>query len=246
MNVGQICRQALIEAGVVRQDGTVSPLFAQDEVVRWANEGYEEAQKVLRNAEMDYNWIAREFHASNTITFENEDYALSNLRLVNGTTEYTLPPDLLLLKEMRCITSGQESRAFRPLDVTDPYFQTLAKSTNPATDPIYWDQVDRSTLLLANDPETNLDLHISYVRRSPKLMYYTTGTVAVNQSAAAVTGTSTLWLFEAFDDALVQGALLEMYIETGTTATSITGSTSPFVALTKDAGGAFQGDGYWE
>ena len=240
MNVGQICRQALIEANVVRQDGSVSPLFAQDEMLRWANEGYEEAQKVLRNAEMDYLWTSRAYHASNSFTFENEDYALSSLRLSNGTRQYTLPPDLLILKAIRCTTTGQEQRSFRPMDQSDPYFQTLERSTTPPTDPIYWDQVDRSTLLLANDPETNLDLSISYVRRSPKLMFYNTGTVAVNKDAAAVTGTSTVWEDEEFDDALVQGALLEIYIHSGTAVVNITGSTTPWVALTKAAVGPYK------
>ncbi len=232
MNVAQICRLALFESGLVLSGGETTPFITQDELLRWANEGRDELEKQLRSAEQDYLWVTRN-SADADFDWENETYDPSDFGMTGDTTIYTftLPPDLLILKEIRVTTSGQQDIRFEQKDHAYNDFQAIIRSTSPVRDLIYWDIVDERTLYVANPPATVLAIQLSYIQRSRKLRYYTgSSTITTVQDDATVEGLSTpAWLINDLDNA----GEVELGVGDGTwaAAVEIAGTTGPFVDI---------------
>lgn len=231
MNVAQICRQALFESGLVLSSGATSPYVTEDELLRWANEGRDELEKQLRAAEQDYLWVTRN-SADSDYDWENETYDPSDFALTGTTTThtYTLPPDLLILKEIRVTTSGQQEVRFQQKDHASPDFQSLIRSTSPPRDLIYWDLVGERTIYYANPSAVALALQLSYIQRSPKLRYHTTGTITTIQASTLVEAAGTPnWLINDLDNA----GTVEIGFGPGTWAAvpEIAGTTGPYVDI---------------
>jgi hypothetical protein len=128
---------------------------------------------------------------------------------------------MLLLKRIRCTTTGEEDRPFRHVDLSFPEFvsgeQTASDSTTPGE--IMWDIVGERTLRIHNPPDSALAIELAYIPRSRKLQIHTTGTVAVTQNSAAVVGTTTAWVvseLNAFADLLVSSSTAAPVIVTQT------------------------------
>jgi len=229
MNVAQICRKALFEAGLVLAGGASSPLITVGELLIWANDGNNELEKQLRNAEQDFLWVTRNSTDAD-YDWENETYDPSDFGFTGTTTTHTLtlPPDLLLLKEIRVTTSNEEDTIFQQADHASPVFQDLMRSTNPQRDLIYWDLVDERTLYVANPPSSARDVQLSYIQRSPRLRYYSIGTVTTIQASTLIEGASTPnWLIQDLDNA----GDMELGLGPGTwaAAVEVAGVTGPYV-----------------
>jgi hypothetical protein len=195
MNAGQIIRLGLLNANLVKIDQTTSPLITQAEALAWANEGKDKLEKVLRQAKEDYQLVVMQ---SNDTAFRwvGQTYDPAVLRMTSASTIYSLPPDLLELKYIRPLTTGQESVEFEYLDSSTKYFRELRTLTNKPGNPIYFDFVGERSLLLANAPQSSLDIEIGYIARSAPLQLYTTGTISLLNGIAAVTGTLTAWVVD--------------------------------------------------
>jgi hypothetical protein len=128
---------------------------------------------------------------------------------------------MLLMRRIRCTTTGEENRQFRHVDLSHPDFVSGEQTASDATTSgeIMWDLTGERTLRIHNPPDATLALEIAYVPRSRRLMAYTTGTITVVQDSAAITGSSTLWLDDqvpAFSDLLVSTSTAAPVIVTQT------------------------------
>ena len=201
MNAAQICRRALLDANLVKIDSTTSPLITQVELVMWANEGKDKLEKVFRQAKEDYQLVVlQRDDAAFRWAGQTYDPAV-NLRVIGGTTGtrfITLPPDLLELRNIRTLTTGEEARRWEWRDLSDREFVSLRSriDTDTARGTILFDIVGDRTLLLAAMPDTTLDVEITYIARSAPMQIYTDGTISTSQSSATVTGTGTEWIVD--------------------------------------------------
>ncbi len=230
MNVAQICRKALFEAGLITpSNGFSSPYITEEELLSWANEGNDELEKTLRNAEMDYLWRTLN-SADASFQWENELYDPTDFSFTGDVSirTFTLPPDLLILKEIRITSSGQQETLFQHADQTSPIFQDIIRSDNPQRDLIYYDMVDERTLYVANPPSGQRAVQLSYVQRSPRMRFYNTGTISTTQGLTAVTGSGTEWLIENLDNA---GKMEIGFADSGALAVNIAGVTAPFAVI---------------
>jgi hypothetical protein len=201
MNAAQICRRALLDANLVKIDGTTSPLITQIELMTWATEGKDKIEKVLRQAKEDYQLVVLQRDDA-AFRWAGQTYdPAANLRITGGTTGtrfITLPPDLLELRNIRTVTTGEESRGWELRNLSDPEFVSKRNriDTDTTSGTLMCAIVGDRTLLLAQIPETTLDIEITYIARSAPMQIYTDGTISTSQSSATVTGTSTEWIVD--------------------------------------------------
>lgn len=195
MNCAQAIRLALYNANLILQNDTTSPMFTQRELLAWANEGSNKIEKVLRTNDEDFNLVVRSSTDAD-FRWDGMTYDPSDFGLTTTARSYTLPPDVLVLRRIRSITTGEEARKFRHVDLSHPDFVAAEQvaSTDTTSGEILWDQTGERTLRIQGPPDAALDIELAYIPRSRKLQLYTTGTITIAQDAAALVGTSTLWI----------------------------------------------------
>ena len=195
MNIAQILRKALYECDAITLDRTTPYLLTLEELMTWANDGKDAVEARIRALDEDYFLITRS-STDTSFRWEGFDYAPSSLKLTPGVRDYILPPDIIEIRGLRCLASGEEARRFEHLKIVEPLFQDLQRFSNSdaAVSPIYWDVVGDRTLRIAQAPDKALDVEISYIARTPRLFIYTTGTFAITQGLAAVVGTGSQWV----------------------------------------------------
>jgi hypothetical protein len=195
MNVAQILRQSLSDVDAVNVDSTTDPFFTQTDLLAWANDGKEEMEKVVRRAHADHGLVILQ---SNDVayTWGHETFDPSTLQLTAASKLVTLPPDCLILKRIRCITSGYEFTRFVISDLARDDFKSLEGYTNefPLGDVIYCSIVGERTLYLANMINATLDIELAFISRSLPMQIYSTGTVTILNGAAGVTGVGSAWV----------------------------------------------------
>ena len=195
MNVAQAIRLALYNGNLVLQNDTTSPLYTNRELLSWANEASNKIEKALRTNDEDFNLVLRS-STDGDLRWDGMTYDPSDFGLTTTARSYTLPPDVLVLRRIRSLTVGEEARKFRHVDLSHPDFVAAEQvaSTDTTSGEILWDQTGERTLRIQGPPDAALDIEIAYIPRSRKLQMYTTGTITIAQDAAALIGTSTLWI----------------------------------------------------
>ena len=195
MNAASILRLALFNLDAVNQDSTTDPLFRQSEMLVWANWAKDEAEMALRTAKEDFNLLVLQSNDA-AFTWCGVTFNPATLQLTSASKYVPLPPDLLTLKRIRCITSGYENTVFREVDIaTDEGKQAAAFGVQSTRDSeLLWDVVGENTLFLPYGPTSTIDIEISYIARSGPMQIYTTGTVTTVNASASVSGGSTLWV----------------------------------------------------
>ena len=119
----------------------------------------------VRKVKDDY-FIIRRTSLDGSLTILGESYSASGFAIAAGTTDYTMPHDLVELKLIQVITSGYEHVRFQMADLTDPGFRRAMEVTeNTAPNVFYADLVGERTMVIAPKSDTALDLRITYVRK---------------------------------------------------------------------------------
>lgn len=226
MNIAQVLRLALFDAEAVNLDGTTHRFLVESEMLAWAQEGHHLLYAKLRQANQDYGLVTRQSTDAD-VRWHGVTYDCSTFGLTTTARTYTLPPDLIELRQIRALTSGQEEREFEFKDMADPLVVSQMRRASDQTESgtIYYDVVGERTLRLAQPPDVDMDIEISYIARPRLLFLYSTGTVSTTQNSASVTGTSSLWTVNEL------AAPCELMIATGAVAPKIVSQTStdPFV-----------------
>lgn len=222
MNIAQILRLALLNAEAVNIDGTTHRFVTEAELLAWAQTGHNKLLAKLRQTHEDYGLVFRN-STDSAFRWNGITYAPSSFALTTSARTYTLPPDLVTLRRIRVITSGEEGRTFQHKDLATPEALELARveSTETEEGTILWDVVGERTLLLMRPPDVALDLEIGYIARPTLLRLYSTGTVSTTQNDDGVTGASSPnWVINELT------APLELMIATGSTAPKIVTQTA--------------------
>jgi hypothetical protein len=188
-------RLALFNADAVNQDDTTDPLYRQLELLAWLNDAKDKAEMQLRATKEDFNLLFVD-SADSAYTWRQITFAPSTLQLTSSSKYVTLPPDLLMLKRIRCITSGSEYIRFREVDLSSGEGKDAAEYGVQSTrdDEILYDVVGENTLYLPYPPTSTLDIELAYIARSRPLQIYSTGTITTVNGSASVSGGSTSWL----------------------------------------------------
>lgn len=222
MNIAQILRMALFDADAVNSDGTTHRFVTEPELLVWAQEGHDYALAKLRQAQQDYGLTIRASTDAD-LRYQGVTYDCSSFGLTTSARTYTLPPDLVSLRRIRALTTGEEYRTFEHKDMADPVFVELSRVESSATEAgrLYWDVIGERTLIFPQPPDVALDIEISYIALPPMLRLYSTGTVSTTQNSTAVTGASTPnWVIQELTTPM------ELMTATGAVAPKIVTQTS--------------------
>ena len=213
MNIGQVMRQALLEANVVLRNSTSTPLITEAELIQWAQFAVWELEKVHRAAKADH--AIRTVNSTDVaFTWDNILFDPTTMDLIEGTNTYTLPPDVLVMRRIRGLDDAGDDRPYEQLDFSHPTFQMLQEQDSPNTDIVYYDIIGDRTLIVANPPTT--DIEIMYVPRSRKLRLYSTGTVTATLADATIEGASSPnWILNGL------AVPMELMISTGVANTLV-------------------------
>lgn len=221
MNIAQILRHALYDVDAININGTTHRFVTQAELLAWAQDGHALLFAKLRQANQDFGFVTRQ-STDGSFRWNGITYAPSSFALTTAARTYTLPPDVIEIRQIRALTSGQEQRLFEHKDLTDPIVVTQIRSESGslAYGTIYWDLVGERTLRLARPPDVAMDIEISYIARPARLFLYTTGTISTTQNQASVTGSGTNWIINELSTPC------ELIISADTTAPWIVGQIS--------------------
>ena len=222
MNAAQILRLGLFMADAVNADSTTDPLFTQPELLTWATDATWKAEAELRRAKEDFGLLVLQSNDA-AYRWAGTTYSPASLQLTTSTVRAALPPDLLTLKAIRCITSGYETMKFREVDMSSAEFkygQAFAVGGGTRDDEILYDVVGDNTLALAWPTASTVDIEISYISRSAPLQIYSTGTVTLVNANTAVSGASTAWVADEVRNPV------ELIVSTDATAPKIVSQTS--------------------
>ncbi len=200
MNLAQLARQARLEVDAIRASGTTSGLWIDEEVYAAINTALESAYRIVRLSGSDL--LAKHMKSTDSaVDLITESYDPGSLQLVSGTIDYTLPPDLVNVINILPLTSGYDGIRFRPLKTYQKIYadqRTIPNSdltsVNNGEATIYYVLIGQRTIRFVPTPQDTIDVELVYNYRPPKLMLYSTGTIATTGANAIVTGSTTEWL----------------------------------------------------
>lgn len=220
MNVEQIARLAAYQAQEVKQSGVLGPAMTAAVIRSFVNDANTEAEKLIRRVRADY--FTRVMNSATDTTAEKIcgiTYTPStSLALAASTARYTLPPDFLSIKSIRCVTAGYEAIPFVHKDIASDDFQTQLKRS--ATDlgqlesGIYYDIIGERTMMIAPLLDSAANIELIYVAKPKRLHYYSTSTVTIADTTTLATGAASVWLTGSPFDS----AYLDMMVGTSAAA----------------------------
>lgn len=152
-------------------DEANASFWTESQITRYINRAKDRVWDRLKALNESYCTVTRT-SLDGTLTIQGESYLASSFRLVAGTYDYTLPPDLDEIKLIECVTSGHEDLTFTKLPMNDPTFRAqraLVDNQSPI-DEIFFDVINEpATLRLSYKVDVSLDLRITYVQTLPDL-----------------------------------------------------------------------------
>lgn len=194
MNLAQLVRKARYEVDAIRAGGATSGLWLDEEVNDAVNTAVDAAYTLLRLADSEI--VTKSMKSTDSATdLISESYSPSSLAIVSGTSDYTLPPDLVTFVGMVPITAGFEEIRFRPARASQRYFQEMRSLLNTDTgsarnsvDTFSYLIFGARTLRIVPTPRDSYDVELVYRFRPPRLQTYSTGKIVLTQGSTAASG----------------------------------------------------------
>lgn len=184
-------RDNLAAGGGGNQTYLKDEYWSDGEVIRYVNQAYRELWRVGKNLGTDL-FVEVMSSTDSTVEIEGISYAPSSLQIVKDVSNYTMPPDLSEIKNIRVITSGQETTRFRHKDRASEEFKVATyRNAATGTGEYLYDVIGRRTLVLAPKPQETVDIEITYVRRLQRLKDYKVGTLNITKGITTIFGVGT-------------------------------------------------------
>lgn len=201
LNLEQLARKARFEVDGIRTGNVASALYSDEEVYSAVNAAQNRALRIMRLAG---SAIPQKVLASTDPSTDllSETYAPTSLRLVSGTINYTLPPDLVSIISIAPLTTGYDGLRFRPLKTSQKTY--IDQRSIPAEDlsslnndegSLFYVRLGKRTLRIVPTVQDTIDIELIYTYMPPRLKVYSTGTVTIDAGTPTiVTGASTAWI----------------------------------------------------
>ena len=113
-------------------DESSASFWTDAQLNRYINRAKDRVWNRLKAANEYYCTVTRTSN-DGALTIQGESYTASAFRIVAGTSDYVLPPDLDTLSIIECITSGYEDLTFTRIDINDPEFRAARSLTDNQT-----------------------------------------------------------------------------------------------------------------
>src|SRR3989304_124153 len=201
INLVQLMRRARQGVDAILPGGYASAQWSDEEVVDLANEAYENMQRDFRLVHRKWGLVTLNT-SSAAFTREGETYTPSTSLVVStSAAKVTLPPDFAEMVRITC-TSDRTIRFYPATLEMDHWIdteqsgytdQTTPASTLPTGLTFYYDIIASRTLFVTPPTSGTFNLEIDYIPMKRPLYYTKTGTVALTNAAATITGTGTLF-----------------------------------------------------
>ena len=146
-------------------DESSASFWTDAQLNRYINRAKDRVWNRLKAANEYYCTVTRTSN-DGALTIQGESYTASAFRIVAGTSDYVLPPDLDTLSIIECITSGYEDLTFTRIDINDPEFRAARSLTDNQTPggEIFFDIINEPpSMRIVPKLSTTLDLRITYV-----------------------------------------------------------------------------------
>ena len=201
MNLAQLVRKARYEVDAIRAGGATSGLWQDEEVNDAVNTAVDAAYTLLRLADSEV--VTKSVRSTDSaVDLISESYNPTSLAITSGTSDYTLPPDLVSLVTLIPITSGYTDIRFAPARATQRSFQDLRSWLNTDTvssrnslDTYSYLIFGARTLRVVPTPRDTYDVELIYRFRPPRLQTYSTGAIVLTQGSTAASGAGgTTWV----------------------------------------------------
>lgn len=145
--------------------------FTDAMLTRFLNRAKDRVWTEVRKADQDYFALTRTSLDGPALTILGQSYDAGSFQIRPGVRDYTLPPDLADLRDIRCLTSGFEDTPFVWMAATDPRFRVGLALPDPVAPGggFGYTLLGERTLRLRTLSDTTLDLQITYVAILPDL-----------------------------------------------------------------------------
>jgi len=185
----------------LRTGGATSGLWSDEEVIDAVNSAVDAAYTLLRLADSEI--VTKSIRSTDAVVdLISESYNPASLRITSGTSDYTLPPDLVSLVTIVPTTPGFVDIRFVPARATQRYFQDFrtlttadVTSAQNARETFSYLIFGERTLRIVPVPADTYDVEVLYRFRPPRLQAYGTGQIVLTQGSTAASGVGgTAWL----------------------------------------------------
>ena len=150
-------------------DEPTASFWTDAELMGYTNRAKDRVQAEVRKLKADYFDLQRT-SADGTVTIVGESYATSGFAIVAGTRNYTLPPDILEMKLIECITTNYEQVRFVFADLTKAEHRAVREiTTNQSPSRFLVWLFGERTMTIAPLSDTALDLRLTYTPMIPDL-----------------------------------------------------------------------------
>ena len=201
MNLFQIIRQARFEIDAIRTNNVVTAMWSDEEAISAANVAMDKTARLLRLSGSEILTKTSKSTDSNVDLTSEIWSPSSNLKLLSGQTDYTLPPDFVRVLSLRCLDTGFEGVQFHPTTLNNKSYvaqQNISvdelASANNSDQEFWYTIVGARTIRFAPIPKDTINLELVYHFRPRRMRYTTTGTVQRTSASTTVSGAGTSWL----------------------------------------------------
>lgn len=201
MNLAQLMRRSRQGVDAILPGGYASAQWSDEELVDLTNEAYEHMQRDFRLVHRKWGLVTLNT-SSTAFTREGETYTPSTALVLGTTTpKVSLPPDFAEMVRVTC-TSNRNVRFFPATMEMDHWIDaeqsgygdnTVPVSATPSGLTFFYDIIEARTLFITPPTSGSFNLEIDYIPMKRPLYYTKTGTVAITNASATITGTSTLF-----------------------------------------------------
>lgn len=146
----------------------VSPgIWSNEALLGWLNEAITKVATALRAVREDH-LVTRMTSSDAATTINGQTYNPSSLQIVSGTTEYTLPPDLVEIRVLEPLDDADKDDGIRFIarDIASPDYRDLARTTDTSDldTAFFFDLTGLQTLRIAPEPARTINTELLYIR----------------------------------------------------------------------------------
>ena len=140
-------------------------IWSDTDLARWLNHGIHKTIIGIKSVREDY-FVKRMRSSDADLTIFGSTYDPSNIAMVNGTTVYTLPDDLLEIRSFEPLnqTDRDDGILFLPKDFSESAFSSARRTAGTDSRKwYYYDQYGTNQLLIAPAPQAAIATEMFYV-----------------------------------------------------------------------------------
>lgn len=155
-------------------DERISGVWLDADLLTWCNAGIFRVSASMKRATRE-DWLTTRIvsDSGTSSTILDETYTHSSLRIINGTSLYSFPPDCIEVRSWGPKAQADKDAGFRliPKDMADIAFENAFREpANAGRRVYYYDFYGKNSVRVAPEPEDTFHTELWYVRSASDLV----------------------------------------------------------------------------